>query len=746
MSPHVILRGARSFTAILITSASLVTVGCGSTGTIVNGRGVAKVENVKPVDVADDELAATLLGLLRDGAPSASRDGRLIGALRRQLSHAADRFAQGDAERATNSVIGAMYLLRAGEGRSEMINAVGERALAGAIERLSARGDEGRAIALMQMRAAVLPAGSPERTELQGHIDALTAWMKEPRVGKPIRKVGAEEQALVARSLVDPSPQALEEAAQAVDRWINTAIEFHMEFRQTGERPARQDAVESARALESGGLTMAAIFLRHGDARGAYQHVNDSAARKLIPPQVLEALAAAAQNDQARDWQALTGALTQLEAQPRDMETGPDSAVLTAAVWGAALEAFRRDPTHFGASLYVARTLIDLELPEGAPLVLAEGLGADPEPRALSASLGMIGTALEQDAVAGDVGSARRTYRAAAPLLALADQPKMADRLETTSARLRFLMASIELRAGHLVEARPLLESAVAAEPSVAGFTTLAAVERQAAEPKKALAAVTRALAAPDARFEVADVAEALILSFEVYRDMGSQDAAKTTLDKALDAALAARRTASAAPDRARAERLLGRVLDGYGDAKGATRALDRALHAAAGERPVLGQTVLDAVGRALVRRDVAAARAALRQALDADAPDDDLVYCGLWLTLLERELRVPPDGTSARALRAGEERGSWVAKLAAWVNGKLSDQDLATAAQSTSQKVEAAFYSAMASKVAGDPAADERLRAVAKSPVIDLLEVNWARELTAPRMRADLPEGVKLP
>ena len=68
------------------------------------------------------------------------------------------------------------------------------------------------------------------------------------------------------------------------------------------------------------------------------------------------------------------------------------------------------------------------------------------------------------------------------------------------------------------------------------------------------------------------------------------------------------------------------------------------------------------------------------------------------------------------------------------------------TAAQSPSQKVEAAFYTAMASKVAGDPQAEERLKAVAKSPVIDLLEVNLARELTAPRMHAELPMGVKLP
>ena len=59
---------------------------------------------------------------------------------------------------------------------------------------------------------------------------------------------------------------------------------------------------------------------------------------------------------------------------------------------------------------------------------------------------------------------------------------------------------------------------------------------------------------------------------------------------------------------------------------------------------------------------------------------------------------------------------------------------------------MEAAFYTAMARKAAGDPSAEQRLRQVAGAPVIDLLEVQLARDLTAPRVRADLPGGVQLP
>jgi hypothetical protein len=124
---------------------------------------------------------------------------------------------------------------------------------------------------------------------------------------------------------------------------------------------------------------------------------------------------------------------------------------------------------------------------------------------------------------------------------------------------------------------------------------------------------------------------------------------------------------------------------------------------------------------------------------------DEDLVYGGLWVSLLERESKTPSDGTAERALRAGQ-KGAWTGKLTAWASGKLNDAELGGAAQSASQRVEAAFYTAMARRVAGDPSAEQRLKAVATAPVIDLLEVQLARDLTAPRVRADLPGGVKLP
>jgi hypothetical protein len=121
-------------------------------------------------------------------------------------------------------------------------------------------------------------------------------------------------------------------------------------------------------------------------------------------------------------------------------------------------------------------------------------------------------------------------------------------------------------------------------------------------------------------------------------------------------------------------------------------------------------------------------------------------VYGGLWVLLLERELHVATDGTAGRALDIATNRASWTAKLAAWAKGKISDADLGTFAQSAAQRVEAQFYTAMSKKAAGDPGADQRLRAVSKSPILDLLEVHLAREMLAPALRPELPRNVSLP
>jgi tetratricopeptide (TPR) repeat protein len=732
---------AATLAALALPSA---TAGC--LGSTPSGTAVPRIEGqINAPDVPDADFAPSLHTVLRDGKQSPERLGLLVGVVRRQLAHAAARFASGHGARATDSVLGALYLVRNGEGRGEMIDAAGEKALAGAIDRVSPRGDEGRAEALMRMRVGALAPSSPARTEIEQHLQALDTWKQDTRTGGPMRRLGADERAHVARALVEPTDTAVNGAVSAVNAWIGKAIEANIAFRQTGQRVEREEAVEIQRALMSGGATMATLFLRSGDARGALQALEQTGARRVILPGLYTRIHDAAEHDGVREWQALAAAFAQREPEDDDAETDIDPQLLAAGLWGTSLEAYRRDPHSFEAGLLVSRSLLRFGMPEAAPLVVADALGAGATPANVSASMELVLASIGASAEMDDLDAARRTFVASGAVLGEAERADFKGHVEPSPARARFVMAGIEVRAGNLAGARPLLAKAVGDEPTVGGFTTLAMVERQAGDLPAALADVGRALRAPDARTALVDVADAHLLTYELLRDGGHGDKAHAALDAALAAALAARQLHGNAAVRARAERLLGRVLEGYGDTKGSTRAFDRALGLAAADRPTLGAAMLDAVGRALVRRDLAAARASLKRGIEGDVSDEDLVYGGLWVSLLERELKAAPDGTVERALRSGA-RGAWTGKLTAWAGGKLTDADLSTAAHSASQRVEAAFYTAMARRVAGDPSAAERLKAVAGAPVIDLLEVQLARDLLAPRVRADLPGGVQLP
>lgn len=736
--------------AALVLALSLMTTSCAGPSTASGPRPAVPSEATKAaVEVSDAQFAASLHRLLRDGTPTPERTALLAGVVKRQLAHAEHRFAAGNDAAGTDSVLGALALLRTGEGRREMLDAFGDRALASALVRVSQRGDEGRTFGLLRLRATALPAGTPARVDVDQHLAALTQWMSETRTGGPMRQLGAAERAAVGRALVEPSEEALAAATDLIGSFVDRAIQYNSAFQRTGRRPEREEAIEAARALQSGGTTMAALYLRQGDAKRALEAIDRTGARRVLLPALYERIRLAATDDGARDWQMLARVFEQSAASAENEsdapETDVDPTVMAAALWGASLESYRRAPSDVETGLRLARSLARLGLSDAAPLVVADGLGSQPDPAALSAAMDVVVTALGNGAEADEIGAARRTFAASAAILAAADRPDARGHVEPSAARARLVMASFELREGNLASARPLLAAAITAEPTVTGYTLLALVERQAGDGPAALAHVASALSAPDAASAPLDIAEAHALGFELRREAGAGATAKSDLDAALVAALAARQQPGDAASHARAERLLGRVLDDYGDRKGAARALDRAITAAGEDRPALGAAMLNAVARALVQKDLPAARAAVRRGIDGGGPEDDLIYAGLWLQLLEREQHQPDDGTVERALRS-TSRTSWTSKLAAWATDKLSDAELERAAVSAAQRVELEFYLAMSKKIAGDPAADERLRAIARSPIIDLLEVQIARELFTPRVRIEVPPGVALP
>ncbi len=454
---------------------------------------------------------------------------------------------------------------------------------------------------------------------------------------------------------------------------------------------------------------------------------------------------AAGKEDAGRPWRALWGAIEEETGGQVGGDFGLEPALFEAARLHVALEAWRREPADEGAALVLAGALASFGMPEVAPLVVVDALKKSQDPQLASAVTRLLGLTLRESA--NDPGTARRVFRAATEALALAERPELRDKVRPTSADVREMMGGVELRAGQLDAARPLLEAVARDAPSGGSYLTLALLERQAQKPDAAIGWATRAASEPFASAEPVEAAEASVVAYEVHRGRGASAEAQKSLETALRHAVSAQKRATG-PQRARAERVLAKVLDAFGDGKGAARAHERALADVAGDRKLLGTTLLDGIARAVVRRDLEQAHTLLRRAIEERIESEDLVYAALWVKLLEATLRQPTDGTVAAAFDATAERGDtgWTAKLARWAGGKISDAELSKLAQGNAQQVEALFYSAMQKRVAGDAAGDAGLRQVAQSAHLDLVEVQLARELLLPPMRLEVPRGVQLP
>ncbi|HMI84115.1 MAG TPA: hypothetical protein VK550_08465 [Polyangiaceae bacterium] len=704
----------------------------------------------------DTAFAQSLHKLLREGKSSPERIGLLAGVVSRQLAHAKDRFAAGQQERGLASLNGAFYLVRAGEFRSEML-AGAEPALASAIAVIAPRGDEARAVAFLTMQNGLIAPGSAARRDNDEHMAALRAWMRDIRRENGLAAVGEEQRMLATRSLVEPTPESLRAARDATVQWIERALKMNDERRAGPARPRREDALEAFRVFRSGAESLAALHLRHGDAAGALADIDRTSARKITPPSLYERLDRAANGGDAAAWRDLLAWLWNPERKdspgPRNAENDPELAVepslLKAAIFGTALEAYRLDPTASDVAVALATLLVQLGLPEGAPLVLADSVVAHPEPALMSGALGLVYQTILREDDADDGPAARRVYAASEPLLTLASRPEWKDRLEPGAGRVKLAMGTIETRAGNLAAAKPLLESSVALEPTVDAHLTLAAIERQASRPQAALEQLTRALATPEAKQHPRSAGEAHLNTFEVLKDLKASDKANVALASALTSSLEARRSAKDTVAKVHAERLLARVLFRFSDTAGATRATERAFVYAGQDKRELAATVLEAAQRAFLKKDVAAARTAVTRGLGGELADDDIVYAALWLLFTEKEAKTRSDGTAARALASIKDDGRWPGRLSSWALGKLKDGDLLSAARTMGQKTEASFYTSLSRKVAGDAAADKTLAEVAKSTAIDLVEVRLARDLLAGPSRfadAPMPAGVSIP
>lgn len=699
---------------------------------------------VNPVAVGDDDYAGKVQRLLVDGAPSQQRNDLLAGVVQFQLRRAEERFLAGHTEAGINAINGAFYLMRAGEARLDVLSCC-TASLSHAAEEAARIGNEGRALALYGMLEKVLPEGA-EKQDVVGHLKAMRAFRRATRSNGTMQAKGADQRAAVQRSLVDARVKPLNEARDRTLDWMQAALKSaDGPIRSSFER---DEAVEAYRAIRTGGAIIASLYLRHGDPRGALAALEHGDLARVVPPGLRDRLEAAADDDDPEAWADLFR-LVDSAAESERPETTLDPDLARAAAWGAALGLYRSQPRSLGGTMPLSVMLVELGMAEAAPKLLTESVDENSSAEQLSWSLSLVLRAIVSEDSVEDMDAARRIFAYASPLLQLAHSRSFRGKVRPSAARLEYVMGALETRNGDLEHARPHMLRAVEEEPTLESLNTLAAIDRQQGRLDQALKTLEAIVELANKDADLASEGEALLSMFQIRRDQGHLDRAREDLARALNRALDARELARTNDDQARAERLLARILEHYGDQNAVRRATERAYEASAANLNQLTATVIDASRRALTQRDLRAARAAVRHAVEAQLDAEDIVYVALWLKLLEQQLKVPSDGTAEEAFAAIEDANGWAGKLRAWGRGQLDDAELVKAARGTIQLTEAKFYSAMARHAHGQQDAMKQLKEVAESQAVELVEVTIARDLVAQRegaVGASLPSDLTLP
>lgn len=707
-------------------------------------------------EVSDDGFASAVHDLLVSDPGSRERAMRLGAIEARQMARALAQFKAHAPERGISAVSGGLFLAHIGEAVPGMLGAQGADAIKAAVREEALRGDEGRARALYGLLFQA--TSEVERADAKAHIDAIDEWTRSVSASEgPVQSAGTIERAAVHRRMLEPSEAALGDAAKATTEWIARAITLRDRFRKnrTTLRPdQREEGAEAWRALATGPVVLASVYLRDADASGALAAVDRAQARELFEserPQLLAALVAAAGEptvDRCIDLLHQLRPLTSREPSRDAEDFIEDRDVFGAAMFGVATECYRLDPTVPDVAMSVGVALAELGMAEATPAVLGDAVRAHPEARFVGESIALALEAMGSEEQAGDADAARRTFNAAQPLLAVASQKQLAGKVQPSPARVRAAMGEIELREGHLDQARALLGQSAEQEKAGGVLLRLARIEWRDGQTQGALGHLRGALDTRDASRDAALRGEILLLISDIVRGTGDVAGARTPLTEALKG-LVQSRDARDGDTRARVERVLARVLDRFGAAAPAQRALERAMLAAPGDKRQATATIELLVGRAFVRGDLQAARDGLARGLAADLDNDDLVYFALWVRLLERQLHAPGDGAPDRVFASAADDGRWPSVLARFGEGKIKGDDLGARATTPIQKCEALFYAAVDKRASGDTkAGDDMLRQVLAGAGVELSEVNLARDLLDPSRAqvGSIPPDVSVP
>ncbi len=723
--------------------ASALACSSGAVPPPVDAAGLSQVP-ITHVELSREAFGPKLVRLLRDGKADGERLNDLVAVVRHQLGRAKHYFDHGHEQAGLDAVTGAFLLVRAGEFRNEMLQDVefSVEEAAGAVARL---GDEGRAEAFYELLKLSLE-DAKSKQDVKSHLEAITMWRQDTSGESRMTEAGARRLAAAKKALVWRTPENLALARKRTGEWVEQAFVVGDEGTQPRTHEEFDERTEANRAVMLGAASMAALYLRDGDAAGAVAALESEPVSAIANTRLINRLNDAA--DGSPDaWADMFGFYESTDAAAM-IALDPDLA--RGAAWGAAVELYRSEPKQIRAVIPLATLLVDHSMGDVAPLLFEGALGEEPDSREFTWVLRLVMQALSAAEERGDLELARQVFANARPLVERAAKKAYLASVSPSAADFWYAMGAMESRAGALERARPYLLAAVKAEATPQSLRLLAAIDRQRGELGAALQALTEMLSLVRAEGDATSEAATQVMIYDLLRQMARDDQAASALQAALERVLAARKAARNSTEAASAERVLADVLERYGDKRGANRAVARAEDAARHDIRQLTATLLDAARRALMLSDLEAGRRIMRDALDSDLDEQDLVYTALWVKLLHEKVGAASDGSYEEALARIDAPGTWAGQLRDWARGHATGEQLLARATTPVQQIEAKFYIALSAHLRQPgPATLAELQAVATSPAIELVEVRIARDFVAAaegKPKPSLPAGVTIP
>lgn len=699
---------------------------------------------VSAVDLPPDRVAFEIHQLLLEPRLSEERLNRLASVTRAQMKRAGARFDRGQEVEGMNSTMGAILMIRSPEYRPELFTG-STHALLKAAAHVSRLGDEGRALAFYRLADEQLEP-SPAKQEVEQHLSALRSWQASATEVGSMQAAGAQQRAVLNEALVVCTRENRIAATESSLHWLNRAIVEGRRDAPPSTFFEHDERMEARRAVLTAALSLSALFVRDGDVYGALEALQREPIASAASEKLIARLESAGDGN-PEAWADLFG----LFESAGDPENGALSSELSrGGAFGAAVGLYQLEPTELRAAIPLSTLMVEHGMADVAPLILGDVIDGGSKAQEMDWALRLVFGALNRAENTGEIDMARRVFDNAAPLIDLAGKRKTSTNSAPSAADFHYVMGAMEVRAGDLEQARPRLAHAIADQPSRDALRLLAAIDRQRGDLSAALESIDAIRALTAAEGDPLGEGRALLFAFEIQRDMKQESEAAASLALALTKAQLSRSRARTGSEVGLSELLFSDVLERYGQLDAANRASERAFDASQHDLGRLTAAILDASRRALTFGDVATSRKTLRRALDEHLESDALVYVALWTLLTQKQQGVHTDGSVEEALDLIDSGNRWTQALRDWGKGGASGTNLMALANGPAQQAEAEFYLALGPATAESKEASlAKLRNVANSTAIELIEVRIARDLIAQaegHRPPALPSGIDLP